>query len=150
MFYLIVTNDKKVIEFAKQHGAGVFQAMPHDESKLQQIPELKTENEVLNLIRKLGIKSNVLGYDYIKYILGKCLEDSRYCRRSMTKEIYPDCAKAFNTTESRVERAIRHALQSCWYELPEKFQELFGAKFFHTVPKNSEFICVASEYLHNR
>lgn len=148
MFRLIVTNDEEVVRYARERGAGVFSAEKFPESVEQVVVE-KGNNPsavVYDLLRALNITPNVKGYHYLKFILEMCEKDPTYHSKPITKEIYPDCARNFDTTSSRVERAIRHAIESSYDSNPEKFPQVFGGDF-PKEPTNSEFIGLVSEYI---
>lgn len=69
---------------------------------------------------------------------------------NITKQLYPDLAKKYNTTPSRVERAIRHAIEVSWNRgKMETVQSMFGYSFNfnHVRPTNSEFIAIIVEQL---
>ena len=150
MFRLIVTNDEEVIRFARERGAGVFTTEKFPESVERVVVEgeneTKLSNVIYDLFRKLNIKPNVKGYHYLKCLMEMCEQDPTYHARPITKEIYPDCAKKFGTTASRVERAIRHAIEGSFDSVPEKYSEIFGGEF-PKEPTNSEFIGLVSEYI---
>ncbi len=150
MFRLIVTNDEEVVQFAKEHGAGIFTAEQLSEDFVSgQGEEKKTEEDkVYFLLRMLAIPPNVKGYRYLKFVMEQCQKDPDYHTKSITKGIYPDCAKQFASTATRVERAIRHALELSFWKFPEKYSEVFGGTF-KKAPTNSEFIGLVSEYFVN-
>lgn len=112
--------------------------------------ELLDKKVIAELIRNLGIKPSLSGYDYIKDAVAKCYADATY-KYNITKRLYVDIAKAFDTTPTRVERAMRHAIEQAWGLGSIGLQEkVFG----YTVspnkgkPTNTEFIAAAVEYLH--
>lgn len=150
MFHLIVTNDAKLVKMARECGAGVFTAEKFPEEAMP-VRTKKTHSNAMRpheILQKLDVNPNIKGYHYLRYIMEKCEMNPHYHEKSITKEIYPECAKEFDTTSSRVERAIRHALDLSFERVPEKFSEIFGGTFAK-VPTNSEFIGVVSEYFVN-
>lgn len=150
MFHLIVTNDPELVKKARECGAGVFTAEKCPEGVATLVAHT-TGQRALNayeLLRKLDVRPNIKGYDYLKFLMEKCAQDPSYHSGMITKEIYPECAKKFNTTLSRVERAIRHALELSFGKAPEKYSEVFGGTF-KKVPTNSQFIGLVSEYFAN-
>ncbi len=148
MFRLIVTNDEEVVRFARERGAGVFTAEQFPESVEQVVVEkdIEPSNVAYDLLRALNIKPNIKGYHYIKYMMEMCENDPTYHAKPTTKEIYPDCAKRFDTKPNRVERAVRHAIEGSFDSDPEKYSEIFGGEF-PKEPTNSEFIGLISEYI---
>ena len=154
MFRLIVTNDEEVVKFARERGAGVFIAEKLPEGlELAEGKEKETETEdevskVYFLLRELDIRPNIKGYQYLKFVMEQCRKDSGYHAKSITKEIYPDCAQRFATTPSRVERAIRHAIEVAWDRgNPDVLSDFFGYTILGSKgkPTNSEFIALIAD-----
>ena len=107
------------------------------------------EVEVSSILHNLGIPSHVKGYKYIRegIMLLYSSEDSMHL---ITKEIYPEIALKFNTTSSRVERAIRHAIEISWIRGDLKLMEnIFGNSidFERSRPTNSEFLTTIADRL---
>lgn len=105
--------------------------------------------EITKLLRKIGMPAHVLGYEYTREAIFIAL-GNKDILREMTKGLYPAVAQAFNTTPSRVERAIRHAVELAWDRGDlDTIQEFFG----YTVspekgkPTNSEFLSSFTDYL---
>ena len=104
---------------------------------------------ITKVLHELGIPSHIKGYQYIREAIG-IIYDRPEVIGGITKELYPELANKFDTTVSRVERAIRHAIEVSWnrgnYYLME---EIFG----HSVdidkakPTNSEFIVTIADKL---
>ncbi len=80
--------------------------MPHHDT--HQLELLST-----NFILQLGIPANLKGYHYLREAILLSINDSQMLE-SVTKLLYPAVAKKFNTTSSRVERAIRYAIETAW------------------------------------
>lgn len=105
--------------------------------------------EVTNVLHEIGIPAHIKGYLYLREAI--CLVVQRLeLLGGITKELYPAIAKKYNTTPSRVERAIRHAIEVAWSRgNVEAIHVLFG----HTVnsergkPTNSEFIAMVADKL---
>ncbi|AFV11825.1 stage 0 sporulation transcription factor Spo0A [Thermacetogenium phaeum DSM 12270] len=105
--------------------------------------------EVTNLIHQMGVPAHVRGYQYIRDAIIMVVEETSLLG-AVTKELYPAIAEKYNTTPSRVERAIRHAIELAWdrgnVELMNKF-------FGYTIdvergkPTNSEFIAMVADRL---
>ena len=107
------------------------------------------EVEVSSMLHNLGIPSHVKGYKYIRegIMLLYSSEDSMHL---ITKEIYPEIALKFNATSSRVERAIRHAIEISWIRGDLKLMEnIFGNSidFERSRPTNSEFLTTIADRL---
>ncbi len=104
---------------------------------------------ISKLLHQLGIPSHIKGYVYIRESVFLFYKNSDIYG-GITKEIYPEVAIRFSTTASRVERAIRHAIEVSWtrgdYDLME---EIFGnsVAFDRAKPTNSEFIATIADHL---
>ena len=104
---------------------------------------------ISKILHQLGIPSHIKGYNYIRESVFLFYKNSD-SYGGITKEIYPEVALRFSTTASRVERAIRHAIEVSWnrgdYDLME---ELFGnsVAFDKAKPTNSEFIASIADRL---
>ena len=114
-------------------------------------PRLKEDMKVVvtEFIHQIGIPAHIKGYHYLREAILLSLEDEEMLE-SVTKLLYPTVAKRFNTTASRVERAIRHAIETAWDRGDlDTIQNLFG----YTVsvgkgkPTNSEFIALITDNL---
>ncbi len=113
------------------------------------ILENDLEIEITNLIHEIGVPAHIKGYQYIRDAISIVVED-RDILGAVTKELYPMIAEKNNTTPSRVERAIRHAIEVAWNRGKiETIDSLFG----YTVqnekgkPTNSEFIAIIADKL---
>jgi two-component system response regulator (stage 0 sporulation protein A) len=110
-------------------------------------PEDHLEADVTDMIHEIGVPAHIKGYQYLRDAIVLSVNDSEMLG-SITKVLYPTIAKRYKTTSSRVERAIRHAIEVAWSRgKVETIEELFG----YTVnsgkgkPTNSEFIALISD-----
>lgn len=109
----------------------------------------KVELAISKLLHSLGIPSHIRGYQYIRESVYMMYQNPEMIG-GITKCIYPEIATRFDTTASRVERAIRHAIEVSWtrgdYDLME---ELFGhsVDYDRSKPTNSEFIATLADNL---
>ncbi len=115
--------------------------------KLRQEPELNLEEQVTAIIHDVGVPAHIKGYQYLREAIIMSVLDMDMLN-SVTKILYPEVAKKFQTTPSRVERAIRHAIEVAWSRgRVETIEEMFG----YTVsvgkgkPTNSEFIALITD-----
>lgn len=105
------------------------------------------EQDVTNMIHEIGVPAHIKGYQYLREAIMMSVEDSAMIS-SITKVLYPTIAKRFQTTPSRVERAIRHAIEVAW---SRGRMETLDALFGYTVdtgkgkPTNSEFIALIAD-----
>lgn len=107
------------------------------------------EVRVTNMIHDVGVPAHIKGYQYIREAIMEVVEDEDIIN-AVTKTLYPNLASKFNTTPSRVERAIRHAIEVAWNRGQiEIHDKIFG----YTVnsnkgkPTNSEFIAMIADKL---
>lgn len=107
------------------------------------------ETLVTNVIHEIGVPAHIKGYQYLRHAIIVAVEDMDVIN-SITKTLYPMVAEAFGTTPSRVERAIRHAIEVAWDRGDlETLQKYFGFTVSNTKgkPTNSEFIALIADKL---
>lgn len=105
--------------------------------------------EITKLLHTLGMPTHVLGYEYSREAILIAL-GNKGILRSITKELYPAVAQAFNTTPTRVERAIRHAVELAWDRGDlDTLQKFFGFTVSSKKgkPTNSEFLSALADHL---
>ncbi|MGI6487212.1 MAG: sporulation transcription factor Spo0A [Syntrophothermaceae bacterium] len=107
------------------------------------------EVEVTHIIHEIGVPAHVKGYQYLRDAIMLVVEEINFLG-AVTKELYPAIAEKYGTTPSRVERAIRHAIELAWDRGDiDKINKFFG----YTVngdrgkPTNSEFIAIIADRL---
>ena len=105
------------------------------------------ETDVTNIIHEIGVPAHIKGYQYLRDAIIMSVEDGEIMG-AITKRLYPAIAKKYKTTSSRVERAIRHAIEVAWSRgKMDTIEELFG----YTVssgkgkPTNSEFVALIAD-----
>ncbi len=105
------------------------------------------EKDVTDMIHEIGVPAHIKGYQYLREAIMMSVEDIEMLN-SITKILYPSIAKKYQTTPSRVERAIRHAIEVAWSRgKMETLDSLFG----YTInlgkgkPTNSEFIALIAD-----
>ena len=104
---------------------------------------------ITKILHELGIPSHIKGYQYIREAIGIIYEHPEVIG-GITKELYPELATKFDTTVSRVERAIRHAIEVSWNRANwSLMEEIFGnsVDIDKAKPTNSEFIAMISDKL---
>lgn len=107
------------------------------------------ETRISKMLHALGIPSHIKGYQYIRESI-KLIYRNPYIIGGITKELYPEVAERYKTTSSRVERAIRHAIEVSWNRGDyEYMEELFGhsVDYDRAKPTNSEFIATVADKL---
>jgi len=113
-------------------------------------PEVNIETMVTSVIHEIGVPAHIKGYQYLREAIMIAVRDMDVIN-AITKVLYPQVAKAFQTTPSRVERAIRHAIEVAWDRGDlETLQQFFGYTVSNTKgkPTNSEFIALIADKLH--
>ena len=107
------------------------------------------ENLVTGIIHEIGVPAHIKGYQYLREAIIIAVNDMDVIN-AITKVLYPQVAKTFQTTPSRVERAIRHAIEVAWDRGDlDTLQRFFGYTVFNTKgkPTNSEFIALIADKL---
>lgn len=175
-FFIITSaiSNENVIQDAFGYGAGYCLLKPFETNMIadrvkgvksynKRIPETKKiigagedrkhfmerniENDVTSIIHDVGVPAHIKGYQYLREAIIMSVNDNEMLN-SITKILYPSIAKKFQTTSSRVERAIRHAIEVAWNRgRMDTIDELFG----YTInaekgkPTNSEFIALIAD-----
>ncbi|MBR4953478.1 MAG: sporulation transcription factor Spo0A [Oscillospiraceae bacterium] len=107
------------------------------------------ETTVTEIIHEIGVPAHIKGYQYLREAIMITVNDIDVIN-AVTKVLYPEVAKKFATTPSRVERAIRHAIEVAWDRGDlETLQKFFGYTVSNIKgkPTNSEFIAMIADYL---
>ena len=105
------------------------------------------ETDVTNIIHEIGVPAHIKGYQYLRDAILMAIEDDDIIN-AVTKRLYPAVAKKHSTTSSRVERAIRHAIEVAW---DRGDVDVLNSYFGYTIhngrgkPTNSEFIAMISD-----
>lgn len=107
------------------------------------------ESMVTSIIHEIGVPAHIKGYQYLREAIIIAVNDMDVIN-AITKVLYPQVAKTFQTTPSRVERAIRHAIEVAWDRGDlDTLQRFFGYTVSNTKgkPTNSEFIALIADKL---
>lgn len=121
-----------------------------DMSRLQETNDLQVT--VSEIMHQIGVPAHIKGYQYLREAIVLSIND-REMMNSVTKVLYPTVAKMYSTTASRVERAIRHAIEVAW---DRGDVDVLSSYFGYTIqnsrgkPTNSEFIAMISDKLRLR
>jgi len=105
--------------------------------------------EITSIIHEIGVPAHIKGYMYLREAISMVVNDIELLS-AVTKELYPSIAKKYNTTASRVERAIRHAIEVAWSRgQVDTINKLFGYTIHNDKgkPTNSEFIAMVADKL---
>ena len=118
-------------------------------ANLRRSDKTSIETLVTGIIHEIGVPAHIKGYQYLREAIIIAVNDMDVIN-AITKVLYPQVAKAFNTTPSRVERAIRHAIEVAWDRGDlDTLQRFFGYTVSNTKgkPTNSEFIALIADKL---
>lgn len=129
----------------------VFTDEARRENRMQVKKEAETkhdlEKDVTDMIHEIGVPAHIKGYQYLREAIMMSVNDIEMLS-SITKVLYPTIAEKYDTTSSRVERAIRHAIEVAWNR---GRMETLNALFGYTIstgkgkPTNSEFIALIAD-----
>lgn len=162
---IVLTSYKKeyTVKAVSEYNIDYYMLKPFNMESLEKrileimnVKEVKyndKENElrikISDMLHKLGMPSHIRGYQYIRDGIMLMYKEPDMLK-GITKEIYPELATKYDTTSSRVERAIRHAIEVSWargdYQLMEKY---FGnsVDYDRSKPTNAEFIITLTDRL---
>ncbi|MCD8074280.1 MAG: sporulation transcription factor Spo0A [Lachnospiraceae bacterium] len=152
-YYILKPFDQEnVLNHIKRVRARSERVLPREGRKMPEegsmdYLEQNLETDVTNIIHEVGVPAHIKGYQYLRDAIIMSVTDAEMLH-SITKILYPTIAKKHQTTSSRVERAIRHAIEVAWSRgKMDTIEELFG----YTVsngkgkPTNSEFIALITD-----
>ena len=159
-------NTPEIIRKVSSMGVNYFMLKPFELPELERkilecTNEIKSSSKTLdlyhnnlqiaitNVLHELGVPSHIKGYSYIRQSIMEVFYHPDVVG-GITKELYPKIAEEFNTTVSRVERAIRHAIEVSWNRGNwDLMQEIFGysVDIDKAKPTNSEFIVTVADKL---
>ena len=139
---------------AQNKGFQIMITVPSDKSRecekkavKETQEEISLERDVTGMLHKIGVPAHIKGYHYLRDSILMAIDDMEVLN-AITKILYPTVAKKNQTTSSRVERAIRHAIEVAWSRGKlDTLEALFG----YTVsngkgkPTNSEFIALVAD-----
>ena len=163
--------DDKIVNRAIEHGAAYYLAKPvKAQTLMDRISDLSSERaieykvaadirdkrkvgsldeKISNIFITIGIPPHFKCFSYLREGIKMAVEDPNVINR-VTKELYPKIGEKFNTSASKVERAIRHAIEVAWNRgRAEAISSIFGARVYigSERPTNSEFIALVADKL---
>lgn len=167
--FILMSPIKKhtVLLEASEAGADICILKPFDNSSLvshiDSLMRMRSKNDMANtiqpssdlvtqvskIIHQIGVPAHIKGYQYLRTAILMTIEDNDIIN-SVTKVLYPSIAKKYRTTSSRVERAIRHAIEVAWDRGDiDTLNSYFGYTIQNTrgKPTNSEFIAMIADNL---
>lgn len=110
-------------------------------------PEAQDEYKVTEILHQIGVPAHIKGYQFLRDAILMSVQDPEMIN-AVTKRLYPDIAKANGTTASRVERAIRHAIEVAWDRGDVDTLNSYFGYTIHNLrgkPTNSEFIAMIAD-----
>ena len=141
--------DNLADQIRQVHGTGVTSSPQQKKLVKKEQKKKNLEANITNIIHEIGVPAHIKGYMYLREAITMVYNDIELLG-SITKVLYPDIAKNYNTTASRVERAIRHAIEVAWTRGNiESISALFGytVNISKAKPTNSEFIAIVADRL---
>jgi len=120
-----------------------------DDDEKERLQKLELESEITELLHEIGIPAHIKGYMYLRTAILETYLNVDFLGQ-ITKVLYPEIAKKYATTASRVERAIRHAIEVAWNRGNiDAIDDIFGYTISASKakPTNSEFIAMISDKL---
>lgn len=154
-------NSSVFVSRAIELGVDYFMMKPvEEESLIKRIREIyinskkqssvnlkKLEEKITNIFLTVGIPAHIKGYQFLRDAIKMAVEDPHIIN-SITKRLYPGIAALYDTSASKVERAIRHAIEVAWNKGKiENINDVFGLKVYdtHEKPTNGEFIALVAD-----
>ena len=138
-----------LVERIKRYRTSPSTPMPVSAAMKAVDPSVALEIRVTEVIHQIGVPAHIKGYQYLREAIIMAVDDIDVVN-AVTKVLYPAVAKKYNTTSSRVERAIRHAIEVAWDRGDiEVLQNYFGYTISSVKgkPTNSEFISMIADKL---
>ncbi len=138
---------ERIMQLSNWSGYGDIVAHEYDSHSKEDASDLKLL--ITNILHDIGVPAHIKGYQYLRDAIILCINDNSMIN-SITKKLYPTVAKMYETTSSRVERAIRHAIEVAW---DRGNVDVLNSYFGYTIhngrgkPTNSEFIAMISDKL---
>ena len=137
------------LDSLKSHIDALFSGTPITNNSLSKSKSKVIEEQITTVFLTIGIPAHIKGYQYLREAIKLTFEHPNYIN-NITKELYPAIAQKFETTPSKVERAIRHAIEIAWNRgRIESINTIFGIKVYNNAdrPTNSEFIALVADQM---
>lgn len=142
---MVLNRIKNIKSSAGSCGAEIRKVNAYEKAK--DLGERNLEADVTEIIHEIGVPAHIKGYQYLRDAIVMSVNDMDMLN-SITKILYPTIAKKYQTTSSRVERAIRHAIKVAWSRgKMDTIDEMFGYTIHNGKgkPTNSEFIALITD-----
>lgn len=118
-----------------------------NDERVSQPAEKRIEEKITNIFITVGIPAHIKGYQFLREAIKLTINDPKIIN-NITKRLYPSIADIFSTSASKVERAIRHAIEVAWNKGKiENINDVFGLRVYDTneKPTNGEFIALVAD-----
>ena len=136
---------KRILEVAELNSGEVKNNQVEEVSKINKNRAM--EEKITNIFITVGIPAHIKGYHFLREAIKMAIENPEIIN-SITKQLYPSIAERFSTSASKVERAIRHAIEVAWNRGKiENINSVFGIKVYsnNEKPTNGEFIALVAD-----
>ena len=144
---ILLTRIKQTVQDMKNKKVEKGNSIVYENKNMGANKTVNLEADVTNVIHEIGVPAHIKGYQYLRDAIMMSVNDSEVLN-SITKVLYPTIAKKHKTTPSRVERAIRHAIEVAWSRgKMDTIDELFGytVSYGKGKPTNSEFVALIAD-----
>ncbi|SHI93173.1 sporulation transcription factor Spo0A [Lutispora thermophila] len=157
-YYVVKPFDMDIFARRIRESMGLISSSPDKKVLLQSSSVINTssnspgqdlESAITSIIHEIGVPAHIKGYIYLREAITMVVNNIELLS-AVTKELYPSIARKYNTTSSRVERAIRHAIEVAWGRgRIDVINNLFGYTIHNDKgkPTNSEFIAMVADKL---
>ena len=149
-YYMVKPYDKNaVLEHIEELAQPVEPVCPESSVHRKPGSSCSIDERIANIFLSMGIPAHIKGYQFLREAIKLVVED-RDRINAITKDLYPTVAQIFGTSSSKVERAIRHAIDVAWNRgQMENINMLFGSRLYvrHDKPTNGEFIAMIADRL---
>jgi two-component system response regulator (stage 0 sporulation protein A) len=139
--------ESRLVEIVKEEFVSKDKSIVSNVASIQKPKNKLLDERITNIFITVGIPAHIKGYQFLREAI-KMAIDSPEIINSITKKLYPSIADKFETSASKVERAIRHAIEVAWNRGKiENINSLFGVKVYNhnEKPTNGEFIALVAD-----
>lgn len=146
-YYMIKPYDKDVLSKRIKEVVKDNFEVAHSENNFDKKQLKALEEKITNIFITVGIPAHIKGYQFLREAIKMAIDNPEIIN-SITKKLYPSIAEKFETSPSKVERAIRHAIEVAWNRGKiENINSLFGVKVYsnNEKPTNGEFIALVAD-----
>ncbi|MCL1964142.1 MAG: sporulation transcription factor Spo0A [Firmicutes bacterium] len=148
-YYMVKPFDFELLHQRVMETAGMRKSTPEIGATVQGTRAKSIDERIANMFLTIGMPAHIKGYQFLREAVKVVMEQPDMINR-ITKELYPGIAHRFNTTSSKVERAIRHAIEVAWGRgRIEVINQVFGSNVctLENKPTNGEFIALVADKL---